>query len=389
MPAVSNRVALRFISEVTFGTTPTTPALKELRFTGESLNYNLSNVTSEEIRSDRMISDLVQVQSDAAGDLNVELSYDAYDDFIQAALAGTWSTPLAISATVISAANADSSFNRSSGSFVSDGVVVGQWIRVQGFANQTRQFWRVASVVALKIVVEQTGQVVTEAAGLTVTIKGSMLRNGTTKRSFTIQKHIDGITTPQYINFRGARIGQLQLNLQTGSILTGVFSVMALGATRSDSAIAGQTIVPAPTNDVMNAVGNVAEVLFDGVTSTQYFNNLALTLNNNLRAQDAIGSLDHIGIELAKLDVSGSLELYFDNGTEYQKFLSATAFSLAFRVQDATGNAYIFTFPRVKYESGEVVAGGLDQDVMLNAQMRAIRHAATNCMVQVDKFVGP
>ena len=384
MPAVSNRVAIRHVTESVFGTTPATPALKELRFTGESLNYNLSNVVSEEIRADRMTSDLVQVQSDAAGDLNVELSYDAYDDFIQAALAGTWSTPLNISSSGIDAAAADDSFNRGSGSFVTDGVQVGQWIRVTGFANQTREYFRVATVVALKITVEQS--VVTESAGPTVNITGSMLRNGTTKRSFTIQKFIDGITTPQYINFRGARVGQMQLNLQTGTILTGVFSIMALGATRSDSAIAGQTLVPAPTNDVLNAVGNVAEVLFDGSISAQFFNNMSLTINNNLRAQDAIGSLDHIGIELSRLEVNGSLELYFDDGVEYQRFISATAFSMSFRVTDSDGNAYVFTLPRCKYESGEVVAGGLDQDVMLSAQMRAIMDPTTLCMVQVDKF---
>lgn len=385
MPAVSNRVAIRRIAEVTFGVTPSTPALIETRFTGESLNYNLSNVVSEEIRDDRMTADLVQVQSDAAGDINVELSYDAYDDFIQAVMAGTWSTPLAVSATVISADSSDDSFNRASGSFVSDGIVVGQWIRVDGFSNQTRTYWRVESVVALKIVVEQK-VVVTESAGATITITGSMVRNGTTNRSFTIQKFLDGMATPQYINFRGCRMGQLQLNLQTGSILTGVFGMMALGATRSDSAIAGQTLVAAPTNDVLNSVNNVAEVLINGVPSDQYFNNLALTINNNLRAQDAIGSLDHIGIEMSRLEVNGSLELYFDNGTEYAKFLAATAFAMAFRVQDSAGNSYIFTFPRVKYESGEVVAGGLDQDVMLSSQIRAIRDATTNCMIQIDKF---
>ena len=81
--ATANRASLRFIEEVTFGQTPATPAFNELRYTGESLNYNIENVVSDEIRSDRMTSDLVQVSADASGDVNVEISYDAYDAFWQ------------------------------------------------------------------------------------------------------------------------------------------------------------------------------------------------------------------------------------------------------------------------------------------------------------------
>lgn len=384
MPAVSNRVALRYVTESVFGTIPNNPTFKEFRFTGESLNYNISNIVSDEIRADRQTADLVQVQSDASGDLNFEFSFGSYDDLLEAVLAGAWTTPLSIDASDISADDTDNSFNRVSGSFVSDGVQVGQWIKVTGFNNQTREYFRVLTVTANKITVEQP--VVTEAAGPDVSIRGSMVRNGTTKRSFSFQKFIDGITTPQYINFRGCRIGQLQLNLQTGAILTGTFSVMALGASRSDNPLVGQTVTAAPSTDVMNAVGNVAEVLFDGAVSNQFFNNLSVTVNNNLRAQDAIGSLDHIGIELSRLELTGSIELYFDNGDEYAKFLDASSFSFAFRVQDSAGNAYIVTLPRVKYETGEVVAGGLDQDVMFNAQIRAIRDPVTDSMIQIDRF---
>ena len=46
--AASNNAVLRYIEEVTFGTTPATPALSTIRYTGESLNYNISNVTSQE-----------------------------------------------------------------------------------------------------------------------------------------------------------------------------------------------------------------------------------------------------------------------------------------------------------------------------------------------------
>jgi len=385
--ASSNRVALRYIAESTFGTTPVTPAFTELRYTGESLNYNISNITSDEIRADRMTADLVQVSGDGSGDVNVELSYDAYDAFIEACLAGTWSAQLAVAESDISATTGTDTFNTVAGDFVADGIVVGKWVEVAGYTDTTiNGFYRVVTVTASDITVTPAIPA-SEAAGNAITMTGSMLRNGTTLRSFSIQKELEDLTPSSFFLFNGVRVGQMSLNFETGSILTGAFSMMGLGATVNTTGVAGQTEVAAASNEVLNAVSNVLQIEFDGVVSTASFNTLALSINNNLRAQDAIGSLPHIGIAMSRLEVTGDAELYFADNAEYTKYLNATAFSMSFRAQDAAGNAYIFTLPRVKYETGEVVAGGLDQDIFQRSTIRAIRDPGTDSMIQIDKFV--
>jgi len=88
--ASANRVALRYIPEVTFGITPSTGQHTALRLTGESLNYNINTDTSKEIRADRNIADLIQLGAETSGDVQFELSYGTYDDFIAAALGGSW-----------------------------------------------------------------------------------------------------------------------------------------------------------------------------------------------------------------------------------------------------------------------------------------------------------
>ena len=95
-----------------------------------------------------------------------------------------------------------------------------------------------------------------------------------------------------------------------------------------------------------------------------------------------------IGLALGSLDVSGNIELYFADNTMYDRYLNATEFALSFTVQDGAGNAYIFTFPRVKFESGTVVAGGLNQDVMLSTTWRALAVSTNDCMMQYDAFDG-
>lgn len=83
---------ISFVPEVTFGTTPTTPAMKFLRFSGGFPTLEKNTFASEEIRSDGQVADLRHGSRRVSGDLNFELSYGAYDDWLQAALGGTWAT---------------------------------------------------------------------------------------------------------------------------------------------------------------------------------------------------------------------------------------------------------------------------------------------------------
>lgn len=303
--ATSNRTAIRYVAESTFGTTPATPALQEIRYTGESVNYSLRNIKSQEIRSDRNTTDLVQVQSDAGGDINFELSAGTFDDWIEAAMCGTWTA--------------------------------------------------------------------------------DVLKNGTVLRSYTIQKHFQDPTTPFYKNYTGMRLGGFDLNMQTGQIVSGKFTTMGLGAATDTAQIAGATFPAISTTEVLNAVSNITDISEDGVTSTNFFNKLTLTLNNNLRAQRAIGSLPSIGIGLGSLDITGSLDLFLQDKTLVDKYLAGTYFALAVTLADAATNQYVITLPKVKFETGTVVSGGLDQDVMLSGTIRGIYDSAEACMIKIER----
>jgi Phage tail tube protein len=95
----SNRRQMASIVEVTMGTTPATPRMRQKLFTGESLKYAPTFVDSNEIRSDRMLSDPIQVGLDSSGGVNWELHYpfpDSYADWdIRSALFNSWTnTPV-------------------------------------------------------------------------------------------------------------------------------------------------------------------------------------------------------------------------------------------------------------------------------------------------------
>jgi hypothetical protein len=396
--ASSDAVALRYIAEVTWGTTPATPALQALRYTSEGLNYNADFITSEEMRADRMTADTVQVSSSAAGPINGELSYATYDDFIDTVMYEDWYTT-----ATAEGAQTDISITKTGGTpntwtvdsaalanFSDNNFVVGQFIRVNGFAVAGTFFARITSIATLSLGIEPLSDVASEIAGDSVTVTPmEHVRNGTTRKSLTIQKEFTDLTTPEFWNFTGSRAGNWTLELATGSILNTSFDMLCKDAAMTETQFAGASVVAANTNDVMNAVNNIAGITFDGDPGAAqfFFSSLSISINNNLRGQEAIGTLGFIGVEAGRLNITGSIELYFEDSTLFDKFRAATAFQLYFRAADAAGNSYVFNIPRAKYTSMDITAGGTGQDVFASAEFEGIINAAGTFQFQVSRLV--
>lgn len=83
---------IAYVPEVTFKTTPGSPTMKLLRFTGGFANMEKNSFASEEIRSDGQITDMRHGMRRVSADLGFELSYGAFDTWLEAALGGTWNT---------------------------------------------------------------------------------------------------------------------------------------------------------------------------------------------------------------------------------------------------------------------------------------------------------
>lgn len=387
--AVADRLKIHRIVETNLGVTPATPTFIPYRKTSDSLNFNINNIQSEETRADAQIADLVQVGADASGDLNFELSYEAFDAEIAAAVRGTWGTPLAISASDLSAASSDNSFNSVGGDFTP--IIAGQWVKVSGFLTNPANngYFRVVTPTSTKIIVA-AGTLVDESAGDTVAMVGTGIVNSVDCHSFTVQKLYDDLSPKVYHTFPGVRPGGLTLNFESGSILNGTIPMQGLGSTVMDNAgVASQTITanPAANNHpVMNAVSNVVNIYMDNAAMTTYFKTLTAEVDNGLRPQDAIGYLGPFNIAYGTMDIKGSINLYFQNKDMYEKFRNATSFSLAFRLQDTAGNSYIITMCKVLFQVGNLPSGGRNTDIMLDAEWQGVRDPLTDVTMRVDKF---
>lgn len=83
---------LQLVPEVTYGTTPATPALQILRHTNCNIGLTKETFRSSEIDASRNIKDFRHGNLQVGGDIGVEISAGTYDSILEALFMGTWTT---------------------------------------------------------------------------------------------------------------------------------------------------------------------------------------------------------------------------------------------------------------------------------------------------------
>ena len=97
--AMQSRHHLSYGVEESFGTLPQPASFRTVRHTGCDLKLSRRTIDSDEIRSDRHFAHVLQAEQQVSGDLDFELSYGAYDDFLAASLMGTWQSDILVTGT--------------------------------------------------------------------------------------------------------------------------------------------------------------------------------------------------------------------------------------------------------------------------------------------------
>jgi len=360
-------------------------AMKDLRFTSESLGQDTDTAESDEVRDDRQLVDVVRTSIRAGGDINFELSYNAFDDLLKAALCSAdWSTEVEDTNTTHSMDDSDNSINDSGNGYITNGFAANQWVEIRGFSESANNgYFKIVSVAAGKMVLAG-GTVVTEAAGDSVTITmGPQILNGVVGRSFSIERQYSDLTTT-YALYTGMMVDTLSLDITAERIMTGTMGFMGKSETSEATSLSLGTAKAAPTKEVMTTVEDVEGVL-ENMTSVG-ITAFTLALANNLRGRVQVGTLGPISVGKGRIGVSGTLQMYFATATIMDKYLGFDSSSLSIKIEDTAGNVYIIDMPRVKYTSGRRVAGGANTDIIADMAFSAYRHATEDVTIRIAKF---
>ena len=377
--ADTNRTKLAFIAEEDFATAVSGSNLQTLRITGESLAQSAGSTQSGEIRSDRQVSSIRHSRIEAAGAINFELSYGTYDALLAAALLDSaWGAPVAVApAATVSAVV---SGNKFTGTFAAP--TAGEWIKVSGFATAANNgYFKVVTASTSEITVSG-GTLVNEAdkAGVTI-VQGGSIVNGTSLSTFNIERTYEDLDEELAL-FLGMGINTLSLNVPTEGMVTGSLGFMGSKET-SRTASAGSGYDAASTTEPFTAL-DVSDLLEN--QASQSILAFTLNLNNNLRTRVVVGASGVASLGSGRVDLSGTLQVYFESKTLFDKYLNETASALAMVLADAAGNAMIFDLPQVKYTSGQRVATGPNGDVVADLGWGAYMDPTENVTFRIAKF---
>jgi hypothetical protein len=287
--------------------------------------------------------------------------------------------------------------------FTTLGLAPGKWVKVGdgdnagcSFATSAdNDFCRISAISSHKITFDivPANWVADTGTGKTIHVfMGDFLSNGSTKRSNTIERQYLDHSPVTYEYFRGQTVNTLAVDGKPGAIATYTRDYIGKDAYLPSPMVrvTGATDVAAPTYGVLNTSSNVGRIGFNGspVTGPNFILGASFNINNNLRAQKAVGFIGAVGTGNGEFTVTGKLQTYFGDPTVYKQVINNTLVSFDMRVGRLDGNreSLLFDFPSIKLSSGAPAVSGKNQDVTIDASFTAIMNATLGYTVSVSRY---
>jgi len=282
--------------------------------------------------------------------------------------------------------------------FTTLGLSPGQWIKVGGaligeqFVNEAtvNDFARIVSITATEIVLDEVPATWADDDGAGKTIRvwiADTLKNGVTRKSFSYEREFSDQVGDKYQQYTGMEIATGSLNFPSDEKITGSFGFMGSNAAFSATSLETGTPLPGLGNQPLTTTSNLGSVMEAGATITgpNWIQSMDISIANNLRDIRAVGNLPSVSIGVGSLDVTGNITLYYGDSTMLAKYQSAEATSISFRTE-LNNQAYVFSMPRIIFESGNSDITGKDTDVTTPLGYRALRDDTTDAHILLSSF---
>jgi len=343
--------------ETSFGTLPSpTTGGQTLRRVSSTFNLTKETYQSEEIRTDYQLVDFRHGVRSVEGSISGELSAGTYADFLASALARNWtaSTPSALGGTTIASVTGKYTITRTTGSWLTDAVRVGNVIRLTGFATANNNAnllvialtATVATVVALNNV-KLTAETV--ASGGTYTVAGKTTyapTTGHTDDSYTFEEWYSDI-------------GQSEVTVGNKVNTVGI-ALPATGLTTVDLSFMGQDLKQRGVSQFFTTpTAQNSNGIFAAVNGALIVNGAPVALvtganfniNRNMTSEAVVGSNIKPEIYEGRIIVDGDFTTLYQDGTFAGYFDEETEISLvvALTANSLPDSEFMsFTIPRLK-----------------------------------------
>lgn len=396
---------LRYIEEATTNVTPVTGNGINLRMTAPTMKASIQTVKSAEVSSTRMAKSQTRVDMNMDGGFNFELSGKEYDPFLASVIGasfahyGTNGLGAVFTATTVAGSITAAVAPTSTSAFTT--LAVGSWFKLvppAGAAQAIKDYFsdkwlKVGATTGTTITLDASTQLA--APGLVTSVAGyavsqSVAAQGNAFKSYTMEYAMTDIS--QFLTYPGMRPNSFELNIETGSIVTGSFGFLGgTGHTMQGTTKLPGTPVASQSLEVMNAVTDVGAIYEGGnsilTSSTSFIKKVGLNIGNNLRGQKAVGVFGNADVGTGEFEVGGTLEMYVENATYYNKWLQGATTTLALGVADAAGNGYLIELDKVQFGDGGMNVGGRNDDTMLSLPFSAFYNDATGRGIRITRAI--
>ena len=386
--ADSNRVTLSWSEEATFGVDPDAN-YDILRITSESLGQDTSFNSSPEIRALREIRELNRTNRGVSGNIASTCYFGGVNQGVAAwyryamGSAGDYSdggggagTPEVVVAAAACTVTSNNTIDKDTGTWT-NAPSAGDWVSVTGLTATADEGWyKVISATTSQIVIDG---LITNESSVSLTIyNGSSAGTGNNLTTLHIQREYGDLGVAA--KFGGCAVNSWEFSAQGQDIITNSFDIVGVGESTDES----PTSATASSNlAAMTSIDGVQFVRYNGQDVCALGVNFTVT--NNLRQRYCLGTFGPEDMQLGDLVITGNIQMYLEdddspstNETSLEMmdyYLNNTAGRLAIGVSDevtARGNAKVFDFPNIEFTSGRRVAGGRNQDVIVDLSFQAL-----------------
>jgi len=348
---------VKYKVESVYGTVPAAAAAQALRRVQSSLDLSKDTYQSNEIRTDLQVADFRHGVRRVKGSINGELSAKTYSEFMAAAVKRDFAAVAAISGASITIAGAGPTYTvtRGAGSFLTDGVKIGDIIRLSvgtfNVANASKNLMVTALTATIAtVIVVNASALVPEGpiATSTVTVFGKktfMPASGHTDKSYSIEHWYSDVVQSEV--FSGCKVNKVSVNLPPTGMAT-----VGIDFTGKDITTAAAEYFTSPTaattTGALAAVNGV--VRLNGVT-VAILTGLNFSIDAAFSGDPVVGANTVPNQFPGTVKVTGQATAYFQDATLRDVFINETEASLfaVFTADGSAGADFVqFALPRIK-----------------------------------------
>lgn len=392
---VYKQVAIK--KETSYGVLPAAAGARLLDRVDATFNLQKQAYESARIRTDLQMGDNRHGVRTVNGAINDELCPGSHSDLIGSLLKRPFSavSPVAgLSITIEQGADGEWSIERDPGSWMTDGIRVGQVIRLSGAGlspdNTGKNLFvvRLSELVAVVKVVNSTALVEEVASGVSVVAPGGYTFipvSGHVEESYAVEEWFADIAVSEV--FVGWKPAQASIKLPPSGLAT--IGITGEGKDLARTGTASYFTNPA-SQSAQPSLASVNGLLrIDGQSPGVCITGLDFDITSAYSGDPCVGSSVKNHQFAEGVTVKGSFTAYFVDGVLPAKFFAETAMSLDVLLtadNSAAADFMTFSIPRVKVNSADKSdgKGGIVRTYQFTASINPTAGASEQTTIAVQ-----